>query len=603
MIIKNLDYLCLILVFLSSLIFIIAVGIPNLLMNDSVLTVEQLHQLSSGEQIRTSEGKYGLMENGTEYRYFTARNGVLLYSLILPIISLPAFFLINFLGIHFNFIIFGIWSLLSLIWILLFGDAIRVDNFLYSRFSKYLPVIILLIFFLFLLNLFLYIPNIPLSLSYYEIPAVILTNHILFAFIAVIVFSIFRLLNYPRLLSLEYTMSVIFCSSFLFWSTDAKDHILVAFLLSWFIFFLLSFIVKNKGYYYYFCIITIGIITWTRPEIGICLAFVFIMFSLYWIYSRKILFGPAILKYIFLSLIFSFIGFSPFFINNLLITGNPLVPAFISEKLDYNISENISDNETISAISKDLYNSKELSNRYDVVMQFPYKLITNPGTILKILFNPDSGSIGLFAVDPLPMICFLFVIFTLINKSLFELNLNEMRASVIFCCLSVFLIGVYLIINFDGLNVSHGVVPDIRYLSPAYLPLNFLSLIILRPILSQPVRKNVILKIFVSWLILMIFFSFTLFLSPVRIISVDNDLFTLSSLGISLLFLVGVILYIKNRVSSTTVILLFCIVIIIPLFWQIDALLYYSCRRPLGYDFWLPITRYFYSTFYGNFCI
>jgi hypothetical protein len=52
--------------------------------------------------------------------------------------------------------------------------------------------------------------------------------------------------------------------------------------------------------------------------------------------------------------------------------------------------------------------------------------------------------------------------------------------------------------DLDGLNASHGIGPDIRYLSPLYIPVLFLSLMILEKtvLLAHPrelVRKSVLL--------------------------------------------------------------------------------------------------------------
>ncbi|MDK2915951.1 MAG: hypothetical protein PWR25_508 [Euryarchaeota archaeon] len=101
-----------VLIFLFALFFIVTFSNPALFLNDEWITVNQLHQLGEGHQIIVNEGKYGTFVNGTPGPYFQARHNLLGYTMMLPVLSLPALWFFGLFGDQFRLAIVLLWSLL-----------------------------------------------------------------------------------------------------------------------------------------------------------------------------------------------------------------------------------------------------------------------------------------------------------------------------------------------------------------------------------------------------------------------------------------------------------------------------------------------------------
>ena len=86
-----------ILAILTGFAFLISFSLsaPGLSTNDESITVNQLHQLFQGSDILINEGKFGTTSTGEISAYYDARRNYLAYSLFLPVISLPALFVIE----------------------------------------------------------------------------------------------------------------------------------------------------------------------------------------------------------------------------------------------------------------------------------------------------------------------------------------------------------------------------------------------------------------------------------------------------------------------------------------------------------------------------
>ena len=115
-----------VLVFLFALFFIITFSNPALFLNDEWITVNQLHQLGEGHQVITNEGKYGTFMNGTPGPYFEARHNLLGYTMMLPVLSLPALWFFGLFGDQFRIAVVLLWSMLPVAMAVLV-DAYRPD--------------------------------------------------------------------------------------------------------------------------------------------------------------------------------------------------------------------------------------------------------------------------------------------------------------------------------------------------------------------------------------------------------------------------------------------------------------------------------------------
>ena len=90
-----------ILVFLLAFLVAITIAHPQFLVTDEWITANQLTQLNEGHQVILNEGKYGSYENGTPTGYFVAKQNYLAYPLFLPLVSLPAEWVVYCLGDNF----------------------------------------------------------------------------------------------------------------------------------------------------------------------------------------------------------------------------------------------------------------------------------------------------------------------------------------------------------------------------------------------------------------------------------------------------------------------------------------------------------------------
>ena len=100
---------------LAGFSFCICFGIssPSLYMNDEWITTNQLNQLFTENQLIENEGKYGKLFTGEMGAYFTTRDNYLAYSLMLPVISVPALSVIVMAGDSFRLLFLAIWFIIG----------------------------------------------------------------------------------------------------------------------------------------------------------------------------------------------------------------------------------------------------------------------------------------------------------------------------------------------------------------------------------------------------------------------------------------------------------------------------------------------------------
>ncbi len=317
------------------LIFFLAVSLavtfahPQLFLTDEWVTVNQLSQLHEGHQVITNEGKYGFYKNGTPQPYFIAKHNFLGYSLFLPVISLPAYWLFDIFTN--NFLVFIIYF-----WAFVLIAIALIMNTLFPEYStlgqwRWTHGFIALVFLLFFLNLYLFPPFIFTGKDAYpELIAIVLTYCVLFAFLAVMIFEICRTIFENPEYALFGTFTCISCSSYLFWTSFCKDHLLVAFLVTALVLSLAKLWYSENPLFLAIAFGITGLLAWARPEIALGIAVALFVLSLYtWIFMKERLRGARSRYLVFLAPAFTFIGAIPFFINNYVITRNIFVPAYV----------------------------------------------------------------------------------------------------------------------------------------------------------------------------------------------------------------------------------------------------------------------------------
>ena len=265
-------------VFFISLFFIITFSNPALFLNDEWISANQLHQLDIGHQVVVNEAKYGVTKNGTISLYFVeTQKNLLPYSLALPVAALPITKLFGLFGDDFRLIVILLWSLIPVLLCLIIEAG-------YPQYRKIHGIRLSLLgvlfgMFLFLCNTLLYKQFAYSAIDApYEVAALVLTNHLLFAVTAAVIFETGRVIFKDRWMALFCTFACVSCSSFIFWAGAAKDHMAVAAVFAIVIFLFIRYLYESSWLDATLAFVSIGILLWIRPEVGIVVFFCVALF-------------------------------------------------------------------------------------------------------------------------------------------------------------------------------------------------------------------------------------------------------------------------------------------------------------------------------------
>jgi hypothetical protein len=589
------------LIFLSVFFIGITFAHPSLLLTDEWVTVNQLDQIHAGHQVVINEGKYGTFQNGTVSPYFTAKNNVLGYSLFLPLISIPAYCLLDMFGDFFVFFIICLWTLLLIVIGLLLNGFFR--SYTFEGRWQWTTALICAAFVLLTLNFIYYLPFFATGdESFPEIMAIVFTNIFLFALLAVCIFEINLTIFQNTIFAAFGSCICIGSSSYLFWTTTCKDHILTIFIFTLVIMMLVKYQRTGTVWFLRSAFIATGILSWARPELALVVFGALFLYTGFTLINRE---GFAVNKTqisLLLSPLFTLIGSIPFFINNYMITGNPLLVPFTLWDKEPSInggSAAIAVQQNISVSFQPLLNIINASTNFNSS--------TFLGDLYGIFLNPQSGSLGVLIVTPLFLAAVFLAPILVLKKELPFSSDEKMFLGIA----GLFTLAVFFtyVRGIHGLNASPGILPDIRYLSPIYLPLNIISLIIL-----QKFRIFSGNEIHTLWKIgLMGFFSalgsliLILLLYPfpdnmyAPIFTLLNGYTTIITLVLVAFFIISIIACKLYGASAAIPTFIFAILCSVPPVWQIDvSVVMRAFASGLGgYSFWIPVVRMFFATFFG----
>ncbi len=599
-------------VFFFSLFFIITISNPAIFMNDEWITANQLHQLDLGHQVTFSEGKYGVTQNGTVSAYFTSRQNVLMYSLALPVSALPVTKLFGLFGDNFRLIVIMIWSLCLVL------IALLIDIW-YPAFSRIRGIRVLfpalaLAMVLFMGNILLY-KQFPFSAADapFEVAALVLTNQVFFALIVSVVFMTLRVILKNVWISLFGTLACVSCSSYIFWAAAAKDHILSALVFSLVMYLFILYLSGGRKRDAALAFVFSGFLVWIRPELGF---FVTVILGLFFIvpliYAARTAKGSA--RQLLVSAFPAagvFIGLIPFFINNTLISHNWLIPAMDLPRdlappgsgvtVPLPISEVVTDPAVITQTSN-LNLVGTFSRAGDMIMHAMFGGITYENLVhgfIGILAFPENQSIGFLIMCPLVVIGVSALVLWWSNVSG---GLKSRREIVCFVVLMACAVFLSYLTKFNSMNISQGIIPDMRYLSPAYIPCGILSITILSrtPFLKKSEELLQSLLKYFFWgsvFFLPVIFFVMLFIQPF-----GNDYLGYKTLfEISILLALGLCLgaMILSRVYPdpdgvyTSALPFLLVLVIVTVFsFQIMLTSFYALIVKInGYPFWIPLVR------------
>jgi len=578
------------LIFGIALFLLLGCTIPKIFINDEWITTNQLAQIDQGHQVITSEGKYGAFENGTPYNYFIARNNGLGYSIFLPFVSLPALKCINIFGDSFLFFVVEFWTLL------LIGIALFVRQFFpeYSCLSKYnwTTITIIAAFVLFFFNLAFYQPFILAGKDAHpEIAAIVFTNIFLLAALAVLLYAIYSTLFQSSRISLSAMIISICCSSFIFWTTSAKDHMLMAFLFGILIYCGIKYIYSNDRWYIPALFITIGWIAWERAETAVPLFIAFIILVI--VKCILVIWTEKDLKagfFYFISPIFAIIGAVPLFINNYFISGNPLISSWAAFSAPVITPEsiNLTATPTIeSGISSFLAN---FFYQYSIVPE------TFVFDLLGVLFLPVTRSLSVFAVCPIIIVGLAFALLSSIQWRNFE---NYEKKIILFLMIISLLIFITYFSVLNIMNIEFGIIPDIRYLSLVYLPFSILGILLVQKCGILPIfsKKGLFVIIVSMSEIILILITFMIIFKPADknfqfYISNVSETVTCITFALVVLCIFAFVFIRDEQNKKEYGFLILHALIIVPLVWQLAMIFMSSMTLNYdGYTYWIPVVK------------
>jgi hypothetical protein len=587
------------LIFLVAFFIAITLAHPSLFITDEWITTNQLSQLHDGKQLMYNEGKYGTFENGTPMAYFVVKNNILGYSLFLPLLSLPAYWLLDLLGNYCGFFLIYLWTVLLILIALVVNGYFPAQA--YFGKWRWTSGLIIGAFVLFFINMFYYQPVFVTGAGTYpEILAIVFTNIILFAFLAVMVYEINHTVFQNNLYAFFGTVVCLSCSSYLFWTNFCKDHLLVMFIFTIIVFTLVKFLHEKSVWYMCGTFVFCGLLAWERPELAL-FVFISLCLILVWVYfgSQNTTLRHHERKILTCSPLFTLAGAIPFFINNYLFTKNIFVPASVLWKT---VGPTALDTSTgagnTSAGTPDMLGTMVLIIVQGTNIQ-PSAVFTD---LYGIFFNPQTGSLGLFPVMPLLFIVIVLLPLLILTKRI-HFSPQEKRFLIGLLILSMGVFFAYLR-DLHGMNTSVGVNPDIRYLSPMYLPLNIMSLIVLAKVPGVMEKTGTLLKWMVSACIIVIPVSSIVMARYYPFSVFWEDLFPLLHLWISvgmymmiMLCLVSIIYCIFFNKSNIIFLGALAILCALPFIWQVDAtfLTRYYGNGFGGYSFWIPVMLKFFG--------
>ena len=587
-----------ILVFFLTLFLGLTITHPVQELNDEWITLNQLNQLHANHQVILNEGKYGLFENGSISPYFQARSNVLGYSIALPLLSLPAFWLIDITANHFPFLVLYLWTIVGISLLVFLNFFFREYTFI-GKWRWTTPLFII-IFTLFFINLYYY-ASFPVGPDNFpEVLAIVFTQCFLVALTAVMIYEINYSLFVDSIYSFFGTVTVLSCSSYFMWMIGCKDHILTVFIFTAVLLWVIKYLKTGDCWYLALSFISAGLLSWVRPELafwvflGLCLYCAIIINHL-----RKQSGPRRTLFIVVCAPFFTLIGALPFFTNNYMITKNIFIPASIAMFQENPVpAENIVPAAQLASFGN--------GSTFHSVSGLLGKMIQiNPDTfisdLLGVLFSPQNGGIGVFPLVPLFLVMGIVVIILLLAKKIkFTDDEWNILVPLALLALSVF---IAYGLEMHSLNISKGVLPDMRYLSPMYIPLTLIGLFFLKKI-NLPIMSS-----FTALKWMAVFWIFTIPVSLIIIYLQSYDFHTRSEFVVPLDLSFSIIIFAMSFITLLIVLLqsfsiikfrasdyfipLLCA---LPLVWQIDIVFFIrSNTSGAGYTFWIPIVRILYD--------
>jgi len=588
--------------FVFFLVFFIGLTLahPAVLLNDEFITTNQVRQLHAGHQFIVNEGRYGLAENGSMSGYFSYRSNILGYSLFLPVISLPAFWLIDLTGEQIAYVVLIVWTMTALILLLLIDHYFTLFSYLGKwRWTSAMAAIIFLLFFV---NLYFYSKfTIDAVESYPEILAIVLTNIVLLAISGMLIYEICRTIFEDLTFSFFGCIVCLFSSSYFFWSTYCKDHILALVCFVSIVLFLVRFIKTDEFWYLPLAFMGCGLLAWIRPEIAFWGAILIVCICVYTLLRFLSRDRPGYSPLAVLcSPLWTFLGALPFFLNNYIVTGNVLLPVESLYLTSGNATVEWDTSHSLVRVGGSVNSLQSvIAMHLPSIPVSPFKTIED---LLGIFFYSNFGKICVFTLVPAFFVMIVIGAIFIIFKKI-QFGSEDKRFIILLFLISgvVFMAYAYQI---HSLNVDGGITPDIRYLSPLYFTLSLIGLIILKKINILPEDHAESIKELVYICVIGIPLSIILLCTfyPLHPNFIKGDIpigifFNLYVMAIIILTTIVLIYSLYQNCCKKIVSFMMLLLFAVPFFWQVNIIfLYFSFSGFAGHIFWIPVVHVFWNS-------
>ena len=543
-------------VFTFTLITFLLLSITGagIFVDDEWASVQQLRQLGEGHQSVYNEGAYGYYENGSIGKYFIHRDNKFMYTMALPIASLPVYTLMKLTGEHFRFIFIILWAILGL---LLFPYL-----YITKRIIKYYVNIGISTILLFtLLNIYLY-KDLPISGKFIpsEVLAIVTTNILLFGLLSVMLHKIIDILFDNNRLKLFTFITLLSCTSLIFWVGTCKDHILSVLLAIAILYYLLKYEKDKSMTALSIALFITGLLIWLRIELGIGMIIGIGIYLLLFHY-KNILYNKWILS---LSLL---AGTIPLWINNYITMGSPFTHPFMVVFNGYGI-------DTAEGIA------------INTIISVGY---ANPvWSFLHLFLAPLSGAVGFLIIIPLVVI----IIPAYILKRIKLSQTDILLLIIAFGSSLYYLAGPVIMMHADT-----GIMPDMRYFIVFYTILTLFMISVLSKIIPDLQYKRMIIYYILA--VGLLFILFTTY-STLSGNSTYHDLNKIVNTLATICMGIGLIAVINDiRLNKNYLTYILPIMIAIPMAWQLVMLFIYDTSKVHVYPMFMPMTEFLYNYLFG----
>jgi hypothetical protein len=421
----------------------------------------------------------------------------------------------------------------------------------------------------------------------------------------VLAYHICLLIFEDRWKSLLGAFLCIACSSFMFWATTAKEHMVAAAMLALVVFFFVRYLRRDSWFDAaggFFCI---GLLGWARPELGLTVAFFaglfMIGFQMFRIHSGQL--NPVEAIRSLSSMILLVIGSIPLLINNVITTGNVLVPVYILEesaKTNSRYADVISQVSPASGMPASGLDMVGRLSEFTGILgrHFSPTWNTLPSDMFGVFFYPETGHMGFVMVCPLALIAVALIILAFVKKQPFP---AKDKPVLLFLALMTIAVMIAYLQSFPGMNTSIGVTPDMRYLMPAYLTAGILGVYMLNFHAFPERADKTLAEMFIISMagVPIIILGMVAFSPFGGRYEGYMAVFRYCISFITVFFIAGFVL--PSFRKQHLILLTRCLVILVifVLSWQMMMVVLYSIVKFNGYSFWIPVTDTLYHQIIG----